>query len=540
MNLTKAILRVLSKKERLYLFGALSIFIVSSIARIAVAVQENSDWVAISGGAYREGVVGQPTTINPVVSTNPADEDISALIYSRLFDLLFNYEVENEGRVYTIKLKENLKWNNGKSLTSDDVIFTIKTIQDPETRSPFLKNWQGVMTERVSELQIRFALPAPYTFFPNNLKRLPIIPKHIFENIPPTNFKLSAYGLEPVGSGPYRFEGYSKKRDGFITEYHLVANENYEGQKPFIKDFYFKFYENYDDMLKALRLREINGFGVLNPLEIENKADKLSKIVVNKIEMPRYYAIFFNPNINPILKNAELRHALTEAIDKQKIVREIFGDRGKAVAGPLNKELVEIETEDSDSFNPERAKSRIESLKNPAIELNLLVPKVDFLEETAKIIKDEWLAAGIKNVNLIVLEPNDMLESAVKTNNYEMLLFGNVLENPKDLFAFWHSSQRFFPGLNLSLYQNLKVDSLIENTRQTDDEEKLKEFLKEAETLIVKDAPAIFLFSLPYEYVHVKNLGGFEMSETGKFIINSSDRFNGVSNWSVARARIIK
>ncbi|MEK7086693.1 MAG: hypothetical protein AAB935_00345, partial [Patescibacteria group bacterium] len=84
MNLTKAILRVLSKKERLYLFGALSIFIVSSIARIAVAVQENSDWVAISGGAYKEGVVGQPTTINPVVSTNPADEDISALIYSRL------------------------------------------------------------------------------------------------------------------------------------------------------------------------------------------------------------------------------------------------------------------------------------------------------------------------------------------------------------------------------------------------------------------------------------------------------------------------
>ena len=93
------------------------------------------------------------------------------------------------------KLRGGLIWDDGRPLTSDDVLFTMRTIQNLETNSPIYKNWQGVLVERISELQIKFTLPAPYVFFENNLSRLPIIPKHIFGTIPISNLRLSSYNL---------------------------------------------------------------------------------------------------------------------------------------------------------------------------------------------------------------------------------------------------------------------------------------------------------------------------------------------------------
>jgi len=537
MKIIKAVFRVLTAKERRYLIGVFAVFIASSFGRITLAIQENSEFVAAPGGVYAEGIVGQPIAVNPIISGNQVDQDISALIYSRLFNLMSGYEINNDGRVYIIKLKEDLKWSDGEPLTSDDVIFTLKIIQDPESGSPFSRNWQGAAVERISELQLQFALPAPYSFFIDNLKRLPIIPKHIFGDIPPANLKLSSYNLEPVGSGPYKFKGYSKKKDGFITKYNLKENEYYAGDKPFIKDFSFKFYENKDTLAKAFRMREINGFGVLNPLDAEEILTKnSSKITAEKVLMPRYYAIFFNQNINPLLKNRELRYALNAAIPRESIVQNILKNYAEPITSPLPANL---SGRSGEIYNLDEAKRHFESLKNPNIELNLIVPKVDFLERLAKAIREKWLEIGVKNVNLIVLNSDDILQNVIKPNNYEMILFGNTLENPVDLFPFWHSSQRFYPGLNLALYQNQKVDTLIEAIRQTDESEKRLPLLKEAEQFIVDDAPAAFLFEMPYIYAHVKNLGGFS-NEDQKFFAAPSDRFLNVNKWYLSKVRVIK
>ncbi len=539
MIFLKAILRALSLKERKYLIVLLAVLLISSLGRFALAVQENSEFVPVSGGVYREGIIGQPIAVNPIISANQTDQDISALIYSRLFDLINTYETAEDGKVYLLKLKEDLRWEDGEPLTSNDVIFTIKTAQDPETRSPFAKSWQGVVTERISELQIQFTLPAPYTFFPNNLKRLPIIPKHIFGSIPAANLRLSTYNLEPVGSGPYRFDGLSKRKDGFITQYHLVRNENYHNTKPFIGDFYFKFYENNADLLEALKMREINGFG--NLLPIDKNLISSSKITIEKVTMPRYYAIFFNQNINPALKKFDLRYALTAAIDKNRLIEELGNDAIKNAPSPVLQEFKNWESGQNIPYNPDEAKTKIESLGEEKIELNLIVPKIEFLEKTAKFIKKAWLDAGVDQVNLFFLNPEELLNDVIKTSNYEMILFGNILENPIDLFPFWHSSERFYPGLNLALYQNMKLDTLLENIRQTDEKENQLSFLKEAETLILGDSPAIFLFSMPYSYIHSESLKGFRASEgEERFLVTPTDRFNNVHEWYISSARIIK
>jgi len=215
MSNFRKVIGALNKKERFYLGIMALVFIVSALGRITFAVKEKSEIVPVAGGSYIEGVIGQPRFLNPIISTNPVDQDISALIYGKLDDFLDDKKTTEDNRVFNIKIKENLKWDDGTPLTSDDIIFTIKTAQNPENRSPFLKSWQGVIVKRISELRLSLSLPTAYVFFPKILERLPIIPKHIFESIPKENLSLSTYNLRPVGAGPYRFSNFSSRQDGF-------------------------------------------------------------------------------------------------------------------------------------------------------------------------------------------------------------------------------------------------------------------------------------------------------------------------------------
>jgi len=533
---------------------SLIIFVISSITDLAININERSAFIPIRGGYYIEGIVGQPIAINPIISNNQADLDISALIYSHLFDLLDQYEVTDDGRVYILKLKNDLVWNDNEPLTSDDVIFTVKTIQDPSSHSPLAKNWEGAVLERLSELQIKITLATPYTFLMNNIKRLPILPKHIFSTIPPANLHLSAYNLEPVGSGPYRFKDFSKRRDGFITNYHLVINDKYFGDKPFIEDFYFNFYEHNDELINAFRLHQINGFGSALPFKEEIK--QLAQAKFEKITMPRYYSLFFNPLSNRYLKSDNLKLALITALNREAIVKKILDNNALLTESPflqyIEKPWTQIinnldidnkpETwQQKTKYNPTKAKEYFENWQKQnektELSLNVFVPKIDFLEEIANEIIKYWQAIGIEKINISVIDTDDILNDIIKTRNYDILLFGNVLENPEDFFPFWHSSQRFYPGLNLALFQNQKVDKIIENIRQKEmtDAERYSE-LKKLENLILEENPAIFLFSLPYFYIHTDRLEGFNPN----IVITPADRFHDINKWNINRVRVIK
>lgn len=532
LKFTKKILGCFQPKEYKIFLGAIIIFLFAAIARTTIAVQENSQWMPVAGGVYREGIIGQPIFINPVISSNQTDQDIAALIYARLNQLMDSFEVQDNGRTYIILLKEKLVWNDDQPVTADDVIFTIQLIQNPETKSPLVQGWQGVIAERISEIKIKFSLPAPYAFFLDHISRLPIIPRHIFSQIPVANLKLSVYNLEPVGNGPYRFDGFSKRKDGFITEYRLTTNESFAGPKPYIENFIFKFYENEDEIFEAFRMRKIDGFGSLKPVITNGVLPK--QTIIKQIPMPRYYALFFNPNINPVLKNTGFRQALNEAINKELLIKEVFeGNAGATIVnGPLIKNT---QTAAVLTFNPDSAKEKLGKIKIDNLGLTIITPNIDFLRKTAAFIQQSWQAIGISKINIIELNPEEIINDVVKSRNYEILLFGQIPEKTEDLFPFWHSSQRFHPGLNLALYNNAEVDKLTEKIRQELRQEFQSPQLKMAEELIIRDTPAVFLYSLPYTYIHTENLKGFENP-----IISPSDRFKDVTNWHIISVRLIK
>ena len=511
----KKIINSFTRFERQFFIGAISIFLISSIFWVALNLQNRIELVPKRGGQYREGKIGQPIFINPVISGNEADRDIASLVYSSLSDLISDYQIEEETN-YLVKLKQNLLWNDGQPLTSDDVLFTVKTIQDPDTHSPLFQAWQGIVVERVSELQIRFVLRNSYVFFADSLRNLPIMPQHIFGKIPAANLRLSNYNLEPVGSGLYEYDRFSKRKDGFITQYQLMMNENYFGKKPYIEKFIFKFYENEDDLISAFNRREIDGFGGISPSKIGNLS--LSKNV-RGIVIDNYYAVFFNQNINSNLKDKNVRLALAQAVDKKQIIEKAFNGEALEVGEPI----------------AALAALDLAAIRDKKIELNLIVPQIYFLIKTAEIIKENWDAIGVK-LNLIVLNPNDIVNQVIRSRDYEMILFGINPQNKEDLFSFWHSSQKFYPGLNLAIYGNPQADKLMEEIRQTNDlsERQLKS--KNLQTIISQSLPAIFLYSPKYFYVSVNDLGGFKE----KFLNTASDRFQNVKNWYVKTSFVFK
>ena len=525
-----------SAGERQLVLIALAGVLIAAVAWIWLLVNERSIFVPVAGGAYAEGMLGQPTNINPLGGGTLADQDLAALVFSPLRTLTENTDASEDGRVYRVTLREDLVWDDGQPLTSDDVLFSIRLIQNPAARSPLFREWEQVAVERVSALQLLVTLRDPYVFFGEHLAAVRVLPQHIYGAVPPENLSLSSYALRPVGNGPYRVKNFVARNNGFITEYRLVRNDGYTGARPFIKDFTVRFYETEAELQGALRLREVQGTGSLMPFPAAFR--DIPGIQVSELPMARYYAVFFNQVNNPTLKNRSIREALSLAIDRTALVAEAFGGYAEPIASPVVPAFFDMPastTLPKPSFDPERARTLLAAANIGTTTLTLAVPKTPALEAAARLLQEAWDAVGMP-VTVVPVEPGALATDVIRTRNYDLLLFGNILADPQDLFPFWHSSQRFAPGMNLALYENADVDAILERIRQTLPVAERPGELGRAANRIAADVPAVFLVTVPYLYAHTERLGGFSPQR----ITTPADRFAGVARWSVTRARILE
>jgi peptide/nickel transport system substrate-binding protein len=541
--------RALTQSEKTVFYCCAFLAILAGIYSGRAAFVKYTTLQPAEGGEYVEGVVGQPTAINPMqIGSTGADKDLSALLFADLMTLAERYATSSTGKVWLIDLKDDLVWSDGKAITSDDVVFTVRTIQHPDAGSPLFANWQGVSVERVSQLQVRFTLRAPYSYFLDSLRELRIAPAHIFEGLPVSNIRLSSYNLEPVSSGPYVFDGYEKKRDGFITSYKLKINNDYAGERALIQSFSFSFFPTYQDALLAFGKKQIDGIGGIT----KEQADSIRiNHVLHESALPQYYALFFNPSVTPILKNKTVRQALSLATDKELIIRDVLGKKADISHGPFSTHAKEYSssTYANEHYSIDEAKdllakqgwkpgadgvlARSVGKSSEKLSIEISVPDIGFLSETAKQIKSQWEKIGVL-VSIKTYPAENIDSEVIAPRAYQVLLFGNMLGASADLFSFWHSSQRFEPGLNFSLYQNSQSDKMIEAARNIFDDEARKEVLSKLQAQILSDAPAIFLYSPHYLYASPTNLGGFSRS----LIKSPQDRLGNVEQWYLETERV--
>lgn len=514
--------------------------------------------VPARGGDYAEGVVGQPSYVNPILASSDTDRLLVRLLFSNIKNIASKIEVDKTGRTWKVRLQEKLVWSDGEKLTSDDVYYAVKQIQNPETHSPLAESWQGVAVTRLSELELQFSLVNPYPFFADTIENLYVLPKHIYSSTPPANWRLSEYNLKPVTSGPYAFDRYEQKPNGYVVSYRLKSNPRFAGIRPFIERFELKFYEKNEDLVNAFNAGLIDGF-MANGKDAVGRINRPYDTVF--FVLPNYYAVFFNQNQNLALQDADVRRALSFAVDRAALINRVFGGQATPLTDPVvslapnrgvsagaNASSVppgdfdpsaaaRILENDGWKMQPGRFREKIIKNISLKLEVQLTVPQIPFLIETGTFLKQSWEAAGVR-VTIIPMPtaPDEVEARAIKNRDYQALLFGNSANPPEDLYPFWHSNERFYPGLNLALYNNRTADQLLESVRRDGDSASRTKSLVTLKTVIHDDYPATFLYSPHYAYITSKSVRGV----SGGFITRLSDRFGGIDRWHIKTTRTLK
>jgi len=510
-----------------------------------------------AGGEYSEGMISQPRYINPILSqTSEADADLVKLIFTSLFDydkdgkleklLAQDYSVSDDGKLYTVTLKPGVKWQDGEELTADDVLFTINAIQDPAYKSPLRSNWLSVDVATVDRYTLTFTLKKTYFGFLENLT-VGILPKHIWENISSENFLLADYNLAPVGSGPYRFFDSEKDSNGNILSYELRPYEEYFDHAPYISKLTLHFYPDQETLLDAYSRKEIMGINTAMPESLQKLQERKSTRI-QEINVPRIFAVFFNTTKNAALAHDEVRSAIAYATDRNSIISEVLKGKGQEAYTAF---LPFMEGYAADLAFPRfdenkanqiledngwvRGADGVRAKGGVILEFELKVPDWPELTQTAELLKTQWGKVGIRT-NIVVLGAADLQQSAIRPREYQALLFGEAAMINSDPYSFWHSSQKHDPGLNLSLFDDKKADDVLLDLREELDDQKRMEMYKQFQEILLKENPAVFLYSPTYLYVVNNSVQGLDVKDANA----PAYRLSNVENWYINTKRVAK
>ncbi len=542
------------------LFICVSILLtISALTLLYRANQNLLSETPARGGVITEGIIGSPRFINPLLAITDADRDLTALIYSGLLkatndgtlmpDLAESYAISADGLVYTFTLREDATFHDGTPVTATDVVFTIQKAQDPSLRSPRRVNWEGVVVQKIDERTVTFTLRQQYTPFLQNVT-LGILPSHIWNSADIELFQFSQYNNRPIGSGPYQVVRIQNDESGIPNMYELRAFKNYTGGEPYITKMIVRFYPHENALLNAYSRREIERVNGIQPAQARLLAQAGG--VVLHTPLPRVFGVFFNPVEAVVFTDATVREALELAIDRNRIIAEVLQGYGTPLTGPLPPTidiiLASTTQTTSTSTHQENIQKAQEILDRAGWEVNeegILARKTDILSFTlstsnipelrsvAELIK-EMLAELRVEVVIQIFEPNDLTQNIIRPRKYDALLFGEVIGRDRDLYAFWHSSQRNDPGYNIAQYTNITVDKILENIRISQDTEKEKELFTTLTNTITKDRPAIFLYAPDFIYVVDTKTKGMSLSD----ITIPTERFININEWYIHTERI--
>ncbi|KKW44791.1 hypothetical protein A3J11_02090 [Candidatus Kaiserbacteria bacterium RIFCSPLOWO2_02_FULL_55_12] len=532
--------RSLSSGDRV-LFLALAIFVgIASLSGLYALERSLLVEVPAYGGSITEGELGSPQFINPLLATSDADRDLSKLTYAGLMGLSGNgsfvpvlaesYSMSNDGKSYTFLLRENAQFSDGTPVTAHDVVFTIQKAQDPALKSPEYANWSGVSALALDQRTVRLTLAKPYAPF-LSLTTLGILPARLWQNVSAGEFPFSTLETSPVGAGPFKIADVSRDASGLVRSVLLVANPAYVLGRPYLDRIRFNFYSRAEDLASALTSGAVeSAYDV--PAEKEFTAP-----------YARVFGVFFNPSEKQVYARGEVRKALSLALNRQNIVDTVLGGYATAIMGPVppGGSVTQVPVPDFENSTAEAARvlatagwayegtERVwkqASAKQTLDGITIRTSNVPELKSVASAVKADWEKLGIP-VTIELYEPGDLLQNVIRPRKYEALLYGMVIGRDQDLYAFWDSQERNDPGLNIALYANKTVDTLLESTRGSTDQSLRVQNLQKIEDLIAAEYPAAFIYAPDFTYAVPENLHGVELPQ----IIMPADRFASVASW---------
>lgn len=467
--------------------------------------------------------------MNPILSNNKNVQDISKLIYDPLITLTADYKAEpclakewakQSDNSYLIKLRENVKWSNGQRFTAEDVRFTIDRLK--EVSSIYSYNVQYVTSiDIIDDYTVKINLDREIPFFEYQLT-FPILSKDYYEA---EDFVNTEKNASPVGTGKYKI---AEVQPSYIV---LEKNNSWWNKEKnlTIEKINVNLYSSIGELYNSFKIGNIDLISSTN----DNLQEYIGTIGYSSKELKGREHTFLALNMqNYFLSKQEVRKAIAYSIDKENIVSSIFNNKYYTSSFPLDYGSWLSQGQDSSSgYNLEQAKQilvdngwsyrsgnwqKTENYKTQKLALNLLVRESDSSKvAVAENIKQQLANQGIW-IN-ITKASDEQYNNYINSRNYDIALCSMTLSPSPNL-------NTYFGDGNIANYSNEEVTNIMNEVKNTTDENILKEKYARLEEIYKTDIPYISLYNNKYTVAYSSEL-------VGEITPNWFYQFYGIEGW---------
>ena len=509
----------------------------------------------ISGGIYTEALIGEFLRLNPFLDIyNQPDRDVDRLLFNSLVkfdasglpqpDLAETWGISKDGTVYTFSLRPNLQWHDGAAITTKDVAFTISLLKSGNALIPQdLRNfWEEIQVNILSDSAIQFALPEAFSPFLDYLT-VEILPEHLLGNLGLDEMIDHPYNLAPIGSGPYKFDRLLVE-DGQIIGVVLNAFDEYYEGRPFLDEIVFQYYETTEDAWVAYQNGEVEGLG--------NVSNDILMSVLSEADVNLFSAR--EPNLNIVFLNLEnkavsffqeasIRRALMMAIDRQRIINNLFSGQAIIANGPIMPgnwayydEIEKINFDNEGARQILAASNMVEDEEQEglitetgqALSFDLLIPDIEIYKEIGLMLQKDWSSIGV--MVEIIVKPYEDVISDLQSRNYEAALVDIELTGTPDPdpYPFWGQAQAQ-SGQNYSQWNNRSASEFLEQARINFDYNDRTRLYRNFQIIFQQEMPSLPLFYPVYNYAIKAKINNVSIGP----LYDHSDRFNTVNTWYI-------
>lgn len=509
-----------------------------------------------NSGTYAEAVLGPVDTLNPIFARTSAEESAGELLFSRLitydasghlnYDLADSMKLSEDRKSYIFTIRPDARWSDGMYVRARDVVFTVKLIQNPATRST-LTGWNDVKVRQIDDRTVAFDLPAVYAPFPHALRFLPILPEHILRDVEPSQVRENVFSSAPVGSGPFTLRLIQDiDRENGRKIIHLARNETYYRGQAKLGRIQLHVYKDADAIKRALLTAEVNAasdLSVINAYSIGASRHTVEQIPTNG----GVYAILNTKS--PILQDIKVRMALQAGTDTSEVRKAISANLPELHL-PILQSQVDADLPAAPRYDTKRAaqlldeagwvrEGSVRKKDGQTLTLSIVTTKNTDFEKALEVISSQWRELGVA-ITTSIVDPTDpaqnVTQDILQPRRYDVLLHQLAIGGDPDVYGYWHSSQ-VSGVLNLANYSNAISDEALASARSRVEPElraaKYVTFTRQW----LHDVPAIGLYQSTAQYVHT---GAVHSVDSSASIVSAVDRYQTVLYWSVGTRSVYK
>ena len=541
----------------------------------ALAPSANPTFVPVVARPYREGVLGRVTSVNPLTAVTRADHDLVALVFSGLValgpgdamvpGLASDWSVDAAGKVWTFRIRDDARWQDGVPVTADDVVFTVGVLQDPSYGGPGAASWRDVTARATGQRTVTFELSTPIGGFLQAATQ-PIVPAHLLRGIPIAQLGDDPFGRAPIGTGPFQLvtlddqhavlkparydvipAGPGRSAAPARTLPPAGSTQRPTRPLPSLSGIEMRFFDDPGALAAAYEAGDLDGASGLPPDQATRLASEAGSRLL-RYPTSRLTVIVLNlRKSRPEFRDPKIRVALLEAIDRVAIVKDAFGGGAVRADAPIPPSSWAFNRAASPPLPYDQLATRKALLaagwkavtgglarpgdKTP-LAFDLLSPDAISNPGTfgaARRIAADWRRLGLK-VSQVGLSAADLVGQRLRTGAFAAAVVDVNVGLDPDLYPLLASSQTTSLGINFSGLQDLALDKLLVAARAPGSDE-----ARRAAYVVLQKALAAGQYILPIafrdELVVVRDgLSGPAIRPIG----DPADRFWDVLTWRLA------